>query len=112
MYNAGIHTYGENFKLKFCKCVQSMALGTRIEFQLELLIRSTISAIQNFEKIFWGAREILVKYPQDPTQCAVCCVRFKWAKKAWTLFSQIILFVLSYTFSCVVSAKIYCGIVI
>ena len=38
------------FKLKLCMCAQSMALGTRTKFQLEILIRSTISAIYNFQE--------------------------------------------------------------
>ena len=42
--------YGENFKLKLCTCAQSMALGTCTKFQLEILIRSTISAIYKFRE--------------------------------------------------------------
>ena len=50
IHNARNHFYGENFKLKICTCAQSMALGTHTKFQLEILIRSTISAIHKFWK--------------------------------------------------------------
>ena len=46
--------YGENFKLKLCTCAQSMALGTSIKFQLEILITSTISAIHKFRENILG----------------------------------------------------------
>ena len=39
IYNARNNIYAENFKLKLCTCAQSMALGTRTNFQLEILIR-------------------------------------------------------------------------
>ena len=39
IYNARNNIYAENFKLKLCTCAQSMALGTRTKFQLEILIR-------------------------------------------------------------------------
>ena len=48
MYSSRNHIYGENFKLKLCTCAQSMALGTRTKFQLEILTRSTISTIYIF----------------------------------------------------------------
>ena len=48
IYNAKNHIYSENFKLKFCTCAQSMALGTHTKFQLEILIRGTIFAIHKF----------------------------------------------------------------
>ena len=57
IHNARNHIYGENFKLKLCTCTQSMDLGTCTKFQLEILIRGTISAIS------WRARETLVKQP-------------------------------------------------
>ena len=40
-----------NFVPRLCTCAQSMALGTRTKFQLEILIRSTISAKQKFREI-------------------------------------------------------------
>ena len=49
IYNARNNIYCENFKLKLCTCAQSMALGTRTK--LEILIRSTISAIHKFREI-------------------------------------------------------------
>ena len=50
IYNASNHIYGENFKLKPCACAQSMALGTRTKFQLEMLIGSAISATHKFRE--------------------------------------------------------------
>ena len=48
--HAGNHIYGENFKLKLCTCAQSGALGTGTKFQLEILIRSMISAIHKIRE--------------------------------------------------------------
>ena len=54
-----INIYGENFKLKFCACAQSMALGTRTKFQLEMLIGSAISATHKFrENILESSRNV------------------------------------------------------
>ena len=50
IHNTGNHIYGEIFKLKLCTCAQSHALGTRSKFQLEILIRMTISAIHKFQE--------------------------------------------------------------
>ena len=50
IYNTRNHIYVENFKLKLCTCAQSYAFGTCTKFQLELLIRSTISAIHKFRQ--------------------------------------------------------------
>ena len=36
IYNARNHIYGGNFKLEFCTCVQSIALGTCTKFQLKI----------------------------------------------------------------------------
>ena len=41
----------ENFKLKLCTCAQSMALGTRTKFQLEILTINVISIIVYFREI-------------------------------------------------------------
>ena len=41
----------ENFKLKLCKCAQSMALGTRTKFQFEILTINVISSIAYFREI-------------------------------------------------------------
>ena len=49
MDNTGNHIYGKNVKLKLCTRAQSMALGTRTKFQLDILI-STIFAIHKFRK--------------------------------------------------------------
>ena len=82
IHNARNHIYGENFKLKLCMCAQSMALGTHTKFQLGILIRRTISAKQNFERISWRAHETLVKHPPDcrPGQPKVWNKNFKMAK--------------------------------
>ena len=59
IHNAKNHICVENFKLKLCTCAQSMALGTRTKCQLEILIRSTISAIHNFrENILESSRNV------------------------------------------------------
>ena len=42
IYNARNHIFGEKFKLKLA---ESYAMGTRTKFQLERIIRSSISAI-------------------------------------------------------------------
>ena len=63
IYNARNHIYGENFKLKLCMLAQSTALGTRTitKFQLENLIRGTISAMHKFQenilKSSWNVSE-------------------------------------------------------
>ena len=45
--------------LAFCTCAQSHALGTRTKFQLEILIRTTISAIRKFqENILESSRKV------------------------------------------------------
>ena len=41
----------ENFKMKLCTCAQSMALGTRTKFQLEILSINVISGIVYFRGI-------------------------------------------------------------
>ena len=50
IHNTRNHIYGENFKLKLCACAQSMALGTRTKYQLEICITSHISAIHKFRE--------------------------------------------------------------
>ena len=59
IHNTGNHIYDENFKLKICTCAQGHALGTRTKFQLEILIRTTISAIHKFqENILESSRNV------------------------------------------------------
>ena len=59
IHSTGNHIYGENFKLKLWTCAQSHALGTRTKFQLEILIRTTISAIHKFqENILESSRNV------------------------------------------------------
>ena len=67
IYNTRNDIYGENFKLKLCTCAQSMALGTRTKFQLEILIRSTISAIYKFrENILESSQNVSEPPPPPP----------------------------------------------
>ena len=80
IYNARNHIYSENFKLKLCTCAQSMGLGTRTKFQLEILIRSTISAIQKFREIILeSSRNVSETTPWPPTGCVAGCV-IGWSK--------------------------------
>ena len=61
IYKARNHINGVNFKLILCIYAQSMALGIRKKFQLEIIIRNMISAMHNFwENIFessWNVSE-------------------------------------------------------
>ena len=66
IYNTRNHICGRNFKLKFCICTQSVALGTSIKFQLEILMRSMISAIHKFrENILESFRNISETPPRN-----------------------------------------------
>ena len=59
IYNAKNHIFSENFKLKLCTCAQSLALDTCAKFQLEILIRCTISVIHKFrENILESLRNV------------------------------------------------------
>ena len=59
------HIYGENLKLKLCTCAQSMALGTRTKFQLEILTRCMISTIHTFrENIFESSQNVSETTPR------------------------------------------------
>ena len=61
IYYARNHIYDENFKLKVGAWDQIMASDKRTNFQLEILTKTSISAIHNFrENVLW-AREMLVK---------------------------------------------------
>ena len=46
--NTRAHLYGQNFKLKLCTCARSVALHIHKSFNLEIIIRNTIPAIQKF----------------------------------------------------------------
>ena len=48
IYNVRNNISVENFELKLCTRAQSMALGTRTKFELEILIKSTILVIYKF----------------------------------------------------------------
>ena len=56
IHNTGNHIYGENFKLKLGTCAQSMALGTH-KFQLEILMKTTISANTQISREYLGELE-------------------------------------------------------
>ena len=57
----GNHIYGENFKLKLCTCAQSHA-----KFQLEILIRTKISAIHKFqENILESSQNVSETTPRE-----------------------------------------------
>ena len=66
------HIYFENFKLKLCTSAPSMALSTSTKFQLEIRIRSTISAIYKFgENILGSSWNISEAPPLAMAQCLV-----------------------------------------
>ena len=57
--NASNNIYAENLKLKLCKCAQSMVLGTRTKFQLEILTTRPILVIYKFrENILESSRNV------------------------------------------------------
>ena len=68
IYDTRNHIYSDNFVLTFCMCAQSMALGTRTKFQLEILMMSTISAMHKFWKkileSLWNVSETPPRYQQ------------------------------------------------
>ena len=63
-----------NFKLTLCTCAQSMALGTRTKFQLEIITINVISSIIYFRETVWRARETLVKQPPGLISWVMCGV--------------------------------------
>ena len=52
-------TVRDNFKLKLWACAQSITLGTRTEFQLEIIIRITISAHTKLKPGWWQCYQML-----------------------------------------------------
>ena len=48
----------ENFKLKFCTCAQSHALGTHIKFQFEILTMNMISGVYFYGIILKSSRNV------------------------------------------------------
>ena len=48
-------TGDENFKLKLCMCAQSLALGTRTNFQIEILTINVISGVVYFRENILGS---------------------------------------------------------
>ena len=51
------------FMVRISTCAQSMTFGTCTKFQLEIFIEVRFLQYRNFERIFWRARETLVKQP-------------------------------------------------
>ena len=67
IYSAKSHICGENLKPKLCTCAQSIALGKRRKFRLEILIRCMISAIHKFrENILESSQNVSETSPGDP----------------------------------------------
>ena len=67
--------------LKICMCALSMALGTRTKFQLEILIRSMISATQKFGDNILESSQKLVKQSQDSEHYMPQGERKEWITK-------------------------------
>ena len=58
-------TCDENFRLKLCTCAQSLALGTRTNFQIEILIINVISGVVYFrENILGSSRNVSETAPR------------------------------------------------
>ena len=78
-HNTRNHIYGENFKLKLCTCAQSMALGTRTKFQLDIIITSTISEIHKFrENILESSRNVSETPPWFGKKGILPAYKFSW----------------------------------
>ena len=91
IFNSRNHIYGENFKLKLSTCVQSMALGIRTKFQLEILIRNMISAIHKFrENILESSQNVSETHPWDQKcDCNLELVIFKLISRILSIFGEI-----------------------
>ena len=57
------HIYGEKFNLKICTCAQRLWAHVH-SFSLKFSSQVLFVQYTNFERIFWRARETLVKQPQ------------------------------------------------
>ena len=77
IHNARYRMYGENFKLKHCSCAQSMALGTRTKFQLEILITITISTIHKFRECLGKPASINESTPRPSTSMILILLQHK-----------------------------------
>ena len=73
--NARNHIFSKNFELKICTCAQCLALGTHTKFQLKILMRSAISAVQKFRQIFWRGCETLVKHSTELVIMKACIIK-------------------------------------
>ena len=58
--------------MKLCMCAQSMVLGTRTKFQLEIFLVVRFLQYTNFERISWRARKTLVKQPPESCSVLLC----------------------------------------
>ena len=72
IHNTRNHIYGDNFKLKLCTCAQSMACAHVQSFSLTFASQVLFLKYTNSERIFWRARETLVKHPPGYADCPIC----------------------------------------
>ena len=73
-------TSGEKFKLKICAWAQSIALGTRTKFQLEILTINVISGIVYFQEIISESSRNLSETTPRLLICISTLCRFFRAK--------------------------------
>ena len=67
-------TCDENFKLKLCTCAQSLALGTRTNFRIEILTINVISGVVYFrENILGSSRNVNETAPRVPGEASSRC---------------------------------------
>ena len=65
-------TCDENFNLKLCTCAQSLALGTCINFQIEILTINVISGVVYFRENILGSSRNISETAPWPVMCRVC----------------------------------------
>ena len=75
IYNARNNIYADNFKLKLCTCAQSMAWAHVQSFSLKFSPEGLFLRYTHFERIFWRARETLVKQPPDTNVFGIISTR-------------------------------------
>ena len=86
IYNARNNFFDENFELKLCACAQSTALGTCTKFQLEILIRSTISAIHKFRGNILESSWNISETPPARTSKAMVLVYLEYSSHSTARF--------------------------
>ena len=70
IYNAWNYIYGKDVKPKLCVCARSHTFDARTKFQLEILIRSTISAIRKVRENFLESSRNVSETP--PGSLSLC----------------------------------------